>query len=87
SMVLEKNPVYSEIKNGTIAVWEGDYKLIYYIEKDESSLFNIRIDHLESRDIRSEAVDVAERLQDVITDALKDNNLRLRDFGIINKPE
>ncbi|MEM3101694.1 MAG: sulfatase-like hydrolase/transferase, partial [Candidatus Nitrosotenuis sp.] len=85
SMVLEKNPVYSEIKNGTIAVWEGDYKLIYYIEKDESSLFNIRADHRELNDIKSRNLDVAKRLRYLIIEALKRvNTLHSGNSGIIN---
>ncbi|GAB4544541.1 MAG: hypothetical protein Fur0020_13840 [Thermodesulfovibrionia bacterium] len=87
SMVLEKNPVNAPITKGTVAVWDGDYKLIYYIEKGESLLFDLKTDPQESRDIKGEALDVAERLQGVITGALRDKDIHSRDSGIINKSD
>jgi arylsulfatase A-like enzyme len=33
-----------QIERGSIAVWDGDYKLIHYLDRDESLLFNIERD-------------------------------------------
>ncbi len=77
SMVLEKNPVHSKMRKGTIAIWEGDYKLIYYIEKDKTLLFNLRVDPQELRDIKGHNLEVAGRLEDIVIEAVKKDRLTL----------
>jgi arylsulfatase A-like enzyme len=71
SMVFEKNPVNATITKGTVAIWDGDYKLVYYLEKKESLLFNLRADPEELRDIKTHRLDVAGRLKGIITRLLK----------------
>jgi arylsulfatase A-like enzyme len=44
SITLEENPVNAPISRGTIAVWDGDYKMVYYINKDEKVLYNLKTD-------------------------------------------
>jgi arylsulfatase A-like enzyme len=47
SMALFNNKVGQQISNGTIAVWEGNYKLIHYLDKNKSLLFNLEKDPYE----------------------------------------
>ncbi len=86
---LEQRPVYSMqlIKNrslghdpitkGTIAVWDGDYKLIYYIEPQEVLLFNLRTDPDEIRNIYEEQPETAKRLLNLINSQLSEANKRI----------
>jgi arylsulfatase A-like enzyme len=63
SMFLEENSSYADkITKGTIAVWSGDYKLIHYIDKKESLLFNLKKDYYESNNLFNEDIAVSKQL-------------------------
>lgn len=72
SMQLIQNPVRDNhpITKGTIAVRDGDYKLIYYLDDDRSLLFNIRSDPGETLDLYKEDPETAQRLKKLIDDNL-----------------
>lgn len=75
SMNLEGNRSRGhQILNGTIAVWEGDYKLIHRLEKKESLLFNIRQDPDELIDISDKETEVSQRLLKVLLNELERAN-------------
>jgi len=44
AMSLYKNVPTEPIKKGIIAAWEGDYKLIHYLDNNKSLLFNLKKD-------------------------------------------
>ena len=44
AMNFWRNPRRELITRGTIAAWEGDYKLTHYLEKNKSLLFNLKDD-------------------------------------------
>jgi arylsulfatase A-like enzyme len=68
SMQLIKNSIFSDkITNGTIAIYDGQYKLIYYIEKNIRRLFNISKDPEELNDVMDEKSLVAEKLMRFIS--------------------
>lgn len=52
SMNFEGNPVNKPITKGTIAMWYGDHKLVYYIEKERVEIFNIKNDPFEKKDLK-----------------------------------
>jgi arylsulfatase A-like enzyme len=62
---------------GTIAVWDGDYKLIHYLEEKKSLLFNLRADPYEMRNIFNEEPEIAQRLMKLIEDNLAKANARI----------
>jgi arylsulfatase A-like enzyme len=66
-----------QITNGSIAVWEGDYKLIHYLEKGESVLFNIRHDPGELYNVINTEYDIGRRLLGLIQHNLKKANERI----------
>ncbi|MEW6601054.1 MAG: sulfatase [Nitrospirota bacterium] len=75
SMDLIEVPVEEKIETGTVAVWEGNYKLIHYLKKNESVLFNLKEDPGELNDIYSEEEKIGRHLLGLIQDNLvKVNN-------------
>jgi len=63
SMALQKNPSRGErITRGTVAVWEGDYKLIHYLEEDKSLLFNLKDDPDELNNLFDKEPETGRRL-------------------------
>jgi arylsulfatase A-like enzyme len=71
SMFLESNPSRGhKITKGSIAVWEGDYKLIHYLEKDESLLFNLKVDIDELDNLFEKEKGEGRRLLKLINDNL-----------------
>jgi len=74
---LEPHPIYSmqfrrnrslghPITKGTVAVWDGDYKLIYYLEDKKSLLFNLKSDPDETNDITKDKPEISQRLKKLI---------------------
>lgn len=78
SMVLDRNPSLGHIiTRGTIAVWEGDYKLIHYLDKNRSLLFNLKDDPDELNDLFDREPETGRRLLALIKDNLKKANERI----------
>jgi len=72
SMNFEENPSYGrQIKKGSIAVWEGDYKLIHYLERNRSLLFDLSHDPDELNDISDERPEISQRLIALIQEGLQ----------------
>ena len=62
---------------GTIAVWEGDYKLIHYLEEDNSLLFNLKQDPEEMDNLIDREPETGNRLLDLIKTNLEKANERI----------
>jgi arylsulfatase A-like enzyme len=78
SMNLEGNPSRGhQIKTGAIAVWEGDFKLIHYLDKEESLLFNLKQDPDELYDLFDSKPEIGHRLRGLIKDNIKNANERI----------
>ncbi len=78
SMALQRNRSRGhQITNGTIAVWEGDYKLIHYIEEKKSLLFNLKQDPDELNNLFYKEPEVGQFLIKLIKDNLKNANERI----------
>lgn len=78
SMDLIEVPVAAQINTGTVAVWEGDYKLIHYIQKDKSLLFNLKEDLSELNDLYEKEPEVSRRLLDLILNNLGKANEKIK---------
>ncbi len=77
-MNIEKNQSRGhQIGSGTIAVWEGDYKLIRYIEKNRSLLFNLKEDPDELNNLFDREPETGRRLLALIQENLKKANERI----------
>ncbi len=75
SMTFKKNPGrMHEITKGTIAVWEGDYKLSHYLESGKSLLFNLQEDPDEQMDLFDTNQETGMHLLELIKDNLKKAN-------------
>ncbi len=74
SMILEKNEQGHSIKKGTIAIWEGDYKLIHNLEKGESFLFNIKKDPDELNNLFDKEKEKGKHLVELIQENLNKAN-------------
>ncbi len=78
SMNFEKNPSRGhQITKGTIAVWEGDYKLIHYLEEKESLLFNLKKDPRELNNLFDRKPETGKHLLSLIHENLKKANERI----------
>jgi len=78
SMTFEKNRSRGNLINeGTIAVWEGDYKLIYYIKEKESLLFNLKQDPDELTNLVAKEPKIHQHLLGLIQSHLKAANERI----------
>ena len=67
-----------EITTGTIAVWEGDYKLIHYLENRESLLFNLNQDPEEMSNLFNKEIEVAQNMFELIKDNLETANEKIK---------
>ncbi len=78
SMYLERNRSRGHlITKGTIAVWEGDYKLIHYLEENKSLLFNLRDDPDELNNLIDKEPEIAQHLLSLIKEELRKANERI----------
>ncbi|MDO8281286.1 MAG: sulfatase [Thermodesulfovibrionia bacterium] len=71
---IENRALGEPITKGTIAVWEGDYKLIHYLEEDKSLLFNLKSDPDEILNIIKDQPEIAEELLVFIKENLSQAN-------------
>ncbi len=78
SMSFQKNPsIGAKITKGTIAVWEGDYKLIYYLEEKKSLLFNLKEDPDELKNLFDEEKEISAHLFSLIQENLERVNKKV----------
>ncbi len=79
SMNFEKNPSRGhQITKGTIAVWEGDYKLIHYLQEKKSLLFNLKKDPRELNNLFDREPEIGKHLLSLIHENLKRANERIK---------
>jgi len=83
SMNFEENPSRGhQITKGSVAVWDGDYKLIHYLKKkEESFLFNLRNDPDEMANIFDEQLETGQHLLNLLLDNLKKANEKINRAG------
>lgn len=74
SLFLHGNVTTDPITKGSIALWEGDYKLIRYLEKDKFLMFNLKKDPDELINLFDKEPVVAQRLLDLIQSNLDKAN-------------
>ncbi len=78
SMNFQKNSSLGyQIARGTVAVWEGDYKLIYYLDEKKSLLFNLKEDPDELNNLFDKESVKGQRLLTLIQDNLKKANEKI----------
>lgn len=65
-----------EVSKGIFAVWQNDYKLIYYPTSETSMLFNLKLDPNEQNNLLDLETDVAQRLLGLIQDNINKVNER-----------
>jgi arylsulfatase A-like enzyme len=82
SMNFEENRSRGhEISRGSVAVWEGEYKLIHYLQKEESLLFNLSQDIDELNNIFYKEPETGKRLLRLIRENLKKVNEKIINGG------
>lgn len=78
AMYLQKNRSFGQpITKGTIAVWDRDYKLIYYLEDNKKLLFNLKTDPDETKNIIFEELEISKHLLKLINNNLSLANARI----------
>ncbi len=78
SMAMEENRDRGVISKGVYSVWEGNYKLIYYITGKETLLFNLKLDPDEQNNLFSTEPAVGQYLLSLILDHLNKANEKIR---------
>jgi arylsulfatase len=78
SMNLDRNPVGQKITIGTIAVWEGDYKLIHFLKNNKSLLFNLKKDTDELENLFDREPATGKRLLNFLFKNLEQANEKIR---------
>jgi len=79
SMNFEQNRSRgNQITKGSVAVWEGDYKLINYLNKNEYLLFNMRSDPDELDNLIKKEPEIGKHLRNLIKANLENANNRIR---------
>jgi arylsulfatase A-like enzyme len=78
SMNLERNKLGHKIENGMIAAWEGDYKLIHYLDNKKSLLFNLKEDPDELNNLSEKESEIAGHLLSLITEDLGRANDKIK---------
>ena len=71
-----------EITKGSIAIWEGKYKLIHYLGKREPLLFNLKQDPNEIRNLFDEVPEVSEHLLQTLLNNLESANERIESVNL-----
>jgi len=75
SMWFEKNRSLNHpITTGTVAIFEGDFKLIHYIKENRSELYNLSVDPKEEHDLIDEETQVAQWLKSTILERIQQIN-------------
>ena len=79
SMNFEENRSRGyQIDRGSISVWDGDYKLIHYLERNKSLLFNLKDDPGELVNLFDREIGNGKRLLDLIRENLEIANKTMR---------
>jgi arylsulfatase A-like enzyme len=78
SVTFQGNSIWDIINKGSIAVWEGDYKLIHILEKNKSFLYNIKEDPDELKNIFYIEKEIGQHLLNVIHKNLERANEKIR---------
>lgn len=68
-----------QISKGTIAAWNGDYKLIHYLNSSESLLFNLTDDPGEMMNLINSEYHRGDKLLTLIKVNLEKVNKKLKD--------
>jgi hypothetical protein len=78
SMYLQRNRRWHRITTGTIAVWDGDYKLIHFLESKNNLLFNLKQDPSEMKNLFDIEPEIGTRLLMLIQNNLEKANRRIK---------
>ncbi|MHC4321880.1 MAG: sulfatase family protein, partial [Planctomycetota bacterium] len=74
SVNFQSNPGGELITSGSIAVWDGDYKLIHDLDKKTSQLFNLKNDPYEQNNLIDKEPVIGQRLLSIIMDNIDKAN-------------
>ena len=75
--LYKNNPAEPITTKGTIAVWEGDHKLVHYLDNKRSLLFNLKEDPDELNNLFNKEAEIGQHLLTIIQDNIKQTNERI----------
>jgi arylsulfatase A-like enzyme len=78
SMNLEPNRIFAPITKGTVAVMDGEYKFVRYLDSGREQLYRYRTDNGEEHDLIQSDPEVAARLRKVLLDKIEEVNRQFR---------
>jgi arylsulfatase A-like enzyme len=74
SMNLEPNSTFLPITKGTVAVMDGEYKYVNYLDTQKQFLYRYRSDENENQNLLDTKPEVAERMREVMLKSLNEVN-------------
>jgi len=78
SMNLETQRMFDPVVKGTVAVMDGEFALLSYLDSGKEELYRYNVDSSEENDLIGSNHDVADRMRGVLSSKLKEvNNGRL----------
>jgi arylsulfatase A-like enzyme len=77
SMSFANNPIWDQITKGAIAIWDGDYKLIYNLKDEKSLLYNLKADPDELNNLIDNEPKLSEYLLNIILANLMEANEKI----------
>jgi arylsulfatase A-like enzyme len=78
SVDFQNNPSGQPITKGIVAVWDGDYKLIYDLDKKTSQLFNFKNDPDEQNNLINKESAIGEHLLGLGMDKINEANQAIK---------
>ncbi len=75
--LYENSPAEPITTKGTVAVWEGDHKLVHYLDNKKTLLFNLKEDPDELNNLFNKKPVIGQRLLAFIKNNLKETNKKI----------
>lgn len=76
SMDLEPDRIFDPIAKGTVAVMDGEFKYVNYLDRGEQQLYRYRTDEFDDHDLIGSEPEVAKRMHDLLFNELREVNER-----------
>jgi arylsulfatase A-like enzyme len=76
SMNLEPNSTFDAVTKGTVAVMDGNFKFVRYLESGKEQLYHYKTDKGEENNLVQSEPEVAQRMRNVLLEKLEEVNRR-----------
>jgi hypothetical protein len=75
-MNLEPNSTFHPVTKGTVAVMDGDFKFVRYLDSGKEQLYRYKTDKDEENNLLQSEPEIAKRMRNVLLEKLDEVNRR-----------